>query len=170
MFLCNLSKVYMCIYGHYIVLTWNFPNLDIIIIHTHVGRPRPLSGALEVTIMDRTVTFRWNYDNSVNGVPATKFVLNVTRSGGPNVREMLNIDQRQHSISSNDLASNQSYTVAIAVRNLQGDSDIISNTFRSPGMDCVQIRLLWWFMTILLSFIAVVDSGGISTSKYIQFQ
>lgn len=94
-----------------------------------VGRAVPLSD-LSIINSGSMITATWAYDNTVNLVPATDFIATVTQGDGQigdPIERSANF--RNATILTSDLTVGQSYTVSVVVRNLQGDSDAVSETF-----------------------------------------
>ena len=84
---------------------------------------------------DHTVTFMWTYDNSVNTIPATSFNVTVTPvNRGIPITETVSIDDHSLTLPLSQLVSEESYRVSVVATNNLGESDVVENTFTSPGI------------------------------------
>ena len=93
----------------------------------HLGVPQPVR-RVNVTIVFPYANVTWEYDDSVNGVPALYFIGNVTQTDGLNTTMFqVPASVRSTLIPLNIFMSGQEYTASIAVRNLQGVSEIIGS-------------------------------------------
>ena len=100
----------------------------------NIGVPEPVS-QVDVNIRGNIVVFNWTYNNSVNGVPATEYVITVVRTGTNLVSasDTIPISQMNYTITVEELLSFRNHSVSLVVRNMQGDSEEISNRFTTPG-------------------------------------
>ena len=77
----------------------------------------------------------WTYDNAVNTIPATSFNVTVTPvNGGIPITETVSIDNHSLTLPLSQLVSEASYRVSVVAANNLGESDVIENTFTSPGI------------------------------------
>ena len=81
---------------------------------------------------DGTVEFTWEYNNSRNGVPASGFIVAIKRDGQDVITDTLSIDQRSYTVLLSRLMGGETYTMEVIVRNMQGDSEPISQIFNTP--------------------------------------
>ena len=109
-----------------------------LLCYIHVGRPQPVSDVSVTFDTDAgNILFSWSYDDSLNGVPATYFILNITRDNRPNATPLsypIRANMLSFTVPFESLIGNQTYTASVVVRNLQGDSLSVSDVFRAPGM------------------------------------
>ena len=102
---------------------------------------------------DHTVTFKWTYDNAVNSIPATSFNVTVTPvNGGIPITETVSITDHSLTLPLSQLVSEESYRVSVVATNQLGESDVIDNTFTSPG---ILAKLVNTFMLQLLCSIVI---------------
>ena len=80
----------------------------------------------------QSVEFSWEYNNSRNDVPAFSFVLAIKQEEQDVITTTLSINERSYSVSLSRLRSEETYIVDVAVRNLQGDSEPVSQIFTVP--------------------------------------
>ena len=108
------------------------------ILYSALGVPVPVS-RVDVEFKGDFVVFNWTYNNSVNGVPATEYVVTVLRAGTDLVSatRTIPISQMNYNVSLEELLSFRNHTVRVVVRNMQGDSPVISNLFRTPGTNYI---------------------------------
>lgn len=97
----------------------------------YVGVARPL-GMISVQVTDDGVIFTWNYNNSLNEVPAELFVVSITPAGGTTFTIPISANLRSITVPLSMLKSEQTYDITAVVRNSQGDSEPISNSFTAP--------------------------------------
>ena len=93
---------------------------------------------ISININDDFIESSWTYDNSVNGVPATYFIFNIslnatTVMSNPIPANMTMITTR---VDVSELMSLTTYTATVVVRNLQGDSPAVSNIFSTLSKYC----------------------------------
>lgn len=99
-----------------------------------VGPPRSLSGVNAlIDIDDGVITFTWEYDDSINGVPATNFVVTIKLDGQTVFTAQVPADVRAYTLALSKLMEEQMYSAEVAVRNMQGDSLPISQFFTTPS-------------------------------------
>ena len=99
-----------------------------------LGVAQPLSD-VNVNIGDSSVEVSWSYDNSrtVNPVPARYFVATVTQDGMQiGTPFMLNVTTTSITIPGSLLQAESMYTVSVIVRNLQGDSEAVTESITLP--------------------------------------
>ena len=82
-----------------------------------------------------TVTFTWTYDNTVNKIPATSFIVTITPvNGGITIKRTVDIHDPSLTLPLNELVSGTNYNVVVVTTNKFGQSGTISNSFTSPGI------------------------------------
>ena len=83
------------------------------------------------------VTFTWTYDDSVNQVPATSFLVTIIPvMGGTNpISKELPPDQLSYTLPLSRLMKAVRYNVSVTVRNMQGASIPTFDPFTTPGTD-----------------------------------
>jgi hypothetical protein len=100
-----------------------------------LGVAQPLSD-VELMNNEGTVVASWSYNNSmaVNPVPAQYFIANVTRDGMQiGAPFVINVNTTSITIPGSFIDPESMYTVSVVVRNLQGDSEVISESISTPA-------------------------------------
>ena len=101
-----------------------------------LGVAQPLSD-VEARIGDSIVMVTWSYNNSraVNPVSAQYFVVTVSLDGVQTQESpfMVNINTTSITIPGELLQPGRTYMVSVVVRNLQGDSEAITESIPIPS-------------------------------------
>lgn len=114
------------------------------------GVPQPVS-MISININDDFIESSWTYDNSVNGVPATYFIFNISLNATTVMSNRIpaNTTMITTRVDVSELMSLTTYTATVVVRNLQGDSPAVSNIFSTPS-GSIMISASWSVLSFLI--------------------
>ena len=100
-----------------------------------LGVAQPLRSGVEVVISEGNIVASWSYDNSraVNPVPAQYFIATVSQDGMQiGTTFMIDVNTESVTIPGSLFQAESTYIVSVIVRNLQGDSEPISEPVTIP--------------------------------------
>lgn len=124
-----------------------------------LGVARALSD-VEVMIGSGSVTVSWSYDNSrtVNPVPAQYFIATVSQDGIQiGAPFMINVDTTSITIPGTLLQPESTYTVSVVVRNLQGDSEAVSESITIPAGFNNAVGKLYTVLKLSINYINTIN-------------
>lgn len=125
------------------------------------GLPGPLVEndlAIEVDDVRQVVVVTWSYNDNMNGVPASHFIVRIIEADTTTeviIAEVL-ADSSSFTISFAQLMLGRRYTATVAVRNMQGNSVARAFTFKTPERSSSIAASASYLASVLLVLVAMM--------------